>query len=150
MRVRCNFMVDIVNETDIDFDKSIFDFIFDMMKSDSVFVSDATVTLKLSKNNEIKGLNSRFRGCDSVTDVLTFPCCIPNIAFIGDIIVDVGQAERQRGSRTLEKEVCILFIHGLLHLAGFDHLSKKESERMYLYENKYRDRLNKERNNLWK
>jgi rRNA maturation RNase YbeY len=53
-------------------------------------------------------------------------------------VINVEQAERQRGTANLIKELSFLCIHGLLHLAGFDHLTKAERERMVYFEDKYR------------
>ena len=132
-------MIDIVNETEYEINKELLNKIFDSMKADSVFESDATCCVKFSGDEAIKKLNKQYRGCDVVTDVLTFNCEIKNIPFKGDIIINISQAERQRQRISLEKEAASLFIHGLLHLAGMDHLSKKEQERMNLYELRYKE-----------
>ena len=132
-------MIDFVNETDYIINEELLTKIFDRMKEDSVFEKDATCCVKFSEDEAIKTLNKQYRGCDVVTDVLTFNCEIKNIPFKGDIIININQAERQRQKISLEKEVATLFIHGLLHLAGMDHLSKKEQERMNLYELRYKE-----------
>ncbi|MCL1827306.1 MAG: rRNA maturation RNase YbeY, partial [Candidatus Cloacimonetes bacterium] len=113
------------------------------MKEDLIFETDATVCLKLSKNSEIKDINQKYRGKNALTDVLSFPCQIPNIPFKGDIIINTAVADLQRANHTLEKEIAILFIHGLLHLAGMDHIRKKDQAKMQLFELKYLDMLNK-------
>jgi len=133
-----NDCIDLVNDTTFSPDMVLLQHIFDCMKSDSVFTSEAECCLKLSDDATIKELNNRFFGKDTPTDVLTFGCEIKNIPFLGDIIINIDQAERQRGTGTLKREVATLFIHALLHLAGFDHLSKKDQSRMALFENKYR------------
>ena len=130
-------MIDFVNETDFVINSDLFYKIFNSMKEDFVFEHEATCCVKFSGDEVIKALNKQYRGCDLTTDVLTFNCSIKNIPFKGDIIININQAERQRQKVALEKEVATLFIHGLLHLAGMDHLSKKEQERMNLYELKY-------------
>ena len=132
-------MIDFVNETEYQINDDLLNKIFNVMKTDSVFESDATCCVKFSGDDTIKELNKQYRGCDVVTDVLTFNCDIKNIPFKGDIIINVSQAERQRQKISLENEVATLFIHGLLHLAGMDHLSKKEQERMNLYELRYKE-----------
>lgn len=58
---------------------------------------------------------------------------------LGDIVISVETAEKQALNRkfTLYKELCILFIHGMLHLLGYDHdLSKKDAEEMRKQETK--------------
>jgi len=133
-----NESIDLVNDTAFTPDMVLLQHIFDCMKNDSVFTSEAECCLKLSTDATIRELNNKFFGKDSPTDVLTFNCEIKNIPFLGDIIINIDQADRQRGTGTLQKEVATLFIHALLHLAGFDHLSKKDQTRMALFENKYR------------
>ena len=130
-------MIDFVYEIDLKINEEIFHRIFNAMKSDYVFESDAVCCLKFANDDTIRGLNKQYRGCDFITDVLTFNCEIKNIPLKGDIIISVEQAERQRQKISLEKELLTLFIHGLLHLAGMDHMTKKEQERMNLYELKY-------------
>jgi probable rRNA maturation factor len=70
---------------------------------------------------ELRSLNLRFRGKDAVTDVLSFPS--GGSAPIGDIAVSLGRARAQSRERghSLEDEICILMLHGVLHLLGMDH-----------------------------
>jgi probable rRNA maturation factor len=70
---------------------------------------------------ELKSLNLRFRGKDKATDVLSFPSGEKNP--LGDIAISLGRARvqaRERG-HSIETEVCILLLHGVLHLTGMDH-----------------------------
>ncbi len=70
---------------------------------------------------ELKSLNLRFRGKDAATDVLSFPSGEKNP--LGDIAISLGRARvqaRERG-HSIETEVCILLLHGVLHLMGMDH-----------------------------
>ncbi|MCL1827660.1 MAG: rRNA maturation RNase YbeY [Candidatus Cloacimonetes bacterium] len=132
-----------VNETRTKIEPAILQEILQWMKTDLVFEAEATVCLKLSENAEIKEINQKYRGKNALTDVLSFPCQIPNIPFKGDIIINTAVADQQKGNHTLEKEIAILFIHGLLHLAGMDHIRKKDQAKMHLFELKYQDMLNK-------
>ena len=82
------------------------------------------VTVLLTSDPAIKGLNRRFRGKNKPTDVLSFPAP-PELAsqVAGDLAISVPTARRQaqeQGHR-LSAEIKILILHGLLHLAGFDH-----------------------------
>jgi probable rRNA maturation factor len=70
---------------------------------------------------ELKSLNLRFRAKDVTTDVLSFPSGEKNP--LGDIAISLGRARvqaRERG-HSIETEVCILLLHGVLHLMGMDH-----------------------------
>jgi len=135
--------IDLINESQISINIDTLNTIFNWMKEDLVFAKDDTCCLKLSDNKDIQTFNNKYRGNNTMTDVLTFPCEIPNIPFKGDIIVNTIIADNQKGNHTLEKELFILFIHGLLHLAGMNHITKKDQTRMHLYEEKYRDKLRK-------
>jgi probable rRNA maturation factor len=70
---------------------------------------------------EIRSLNRQFRGKDAVTDVLSFPS--EGNDPIGDIAISLGRARAQAREfgHSSEEEVCILLLHGVLHLLGMDH-----------------------------
>jgi probable rRNA maturation factor len=70
---------------------------------------------------ELKSLNLRFRTKDATTDVLSFPSGEKNP--LGDIAISLGRARVQAQERghSIETEVCILLLHGVLHLMGMDH-----------------------------
>jgi probable rRNA maturation factor len=70
---------------------------------------------------ELRALNLRFRGKDAATDVLSFPSGGGDA--IGDIAISLGRARAQARERghSIEQEVCILMLHGILHLLGMDH-----------------------------
>lgn len=70
---------------------------------------------------ELKSLNLRFRGKNAATDVLSFPSGEKNP--LGDIAISLGRARTQARERghSIETEVCVLLLHGILHLMGMDH-----------------------------
>ena len=81
------------------------------------------VNVLLARNAEIRRLNRDFRRLDKPTDVLSFPAVTGEVA--GDIAISADIARRnarQLGHSTTE-EVKVLIVHGLLHLAGYDHES---------------------------
>jgi len=82
-------------------------------------------TIRLAGESEVRALNRRFRGLDRPTDVLSFPAGerLPGGLYAGDILICVPVAEEQarRHSQSLERELLLLMIHGLLHLQGLDH-----------------------------
>ncbi len=67
-------------------------------------------------------MNLSFRGKDYATDVLSFPAGGDD-AFLGDIAISLGRARAQAREfgHTIEQEVQILMLHGVLHLMGHDH-----------------------------
>ena len=69
----------------------------------------------------MRALNRQFRGKDAVTDVLSFPS--DERGFMGDIVVAAGVATRQAkdAGHSVQTELKVLALHGLLHLLGYDH-----------------------------
>jgi len=84
------------------------------------------VNVRVASNEEMRRLNRQFRHKDKATDVLSFPTdraisCEDGIA--GDIAIsaEIAQSNAESLGHSFEAEVKILILHGLLHLAGFDH-----------------------------
>jgi probable rRNA maturation factor len=82
------------------------------------------VDVLLAGSPDLRALNRRFRGKNQATDVLSFPAGDgPRNGFAGDIAisVDIAKQNARRLGHTAADEIKILCLHGLLHLAGFDH-----------------------------
>ena len=84
------------------------------------------VTVLLTTDRTIRDLNRRFRGKDYATDVLSFPSTNPAVGpekIAGDVAISVETARKQAAEQghTLAVELRVLMLHGLLHLAGYDH-----------------------------
>ncbi len=90
------------------------------------------VTVCFVDDREIARLNRKFRGKPKPTDVLSFPANgmgasnfphAKDADFLGDIAISPQAARRNAKlfGRTLEEEIRILILHGVLHLAGYDH-----------------------------
>jgi probable rRNA maturation factor len=101
------------------------------------------VSVLLAGDERIRELNRGFRGEDKSTDVLSFPSAphFPGGGHAGDLAISLETAARQAGERghTLEFEVKVLLLHGLLHLAGYDH--ETDSGEMAQRENRLRKKL---------
>jgi probable rRNA maturation factor len=84
-----------------------------------------TATIRLAGAAEVRTLNRKYRGIDHATDVLSFPLGekLPEGLYAGDVLICMPIAEKQarQNSQSLEKELLLLMIHGLLHLQGLDH-----------------------------
>jgi probable rRNA maturation factor len=91
------------------------------------------VTCLITTDAELRRLNRQFRGEDYATDVLSFP---PD-----DIAISLDRAAEQakKLGHSLEEEVRILMLHGLLHLRGMDH--ETDSGQMRRAETSWRKRL---------
>jgi probable rRNA maturation factor len=94
----------------------------------------------ISGDAELRRLNREFRGMDYATDVLSFPAATPS-AHLGDLAISLGRARAQAREfgHTIEQEVEILMLHGVLHLLGFDH--ETDAGQMARAEKRWRTRL---------
>jgi probable rRNA maturation factor len=100
------------------------------------------VTILLTTDAAIRKLNRQFRGKNKATDVLSFPAAgIGAEAIAGDLAISVPTALRQaiQQGHSLSTEIKVLILHGLLHLAGYDH--EADSGRMARRERLLRSRL---------
>ena len=109
-----------------------------------------SVELNLVDESFIKKTNFEFRGIDKITDVLSFPNLdgirYKNVdkkdfpldlddegnVFLGSIIICEKRAKEQAEEfgHSLERELCYLFCHGLLHLFGYDHITQNDDLEM--------------------
>lgn len=95
------------------------------------------LTLVLTDNEEIQELNRIFRHHDAPTDVLAFPSGErdpdTHRRYLGDVVISLPQAMQQADEHgcPLENEVCLLVVHGILHLLGYDHADEEERQRMW-------------------
>ena len=91
-----------------------------------------TLTLLLSNNRCIKKLNKNFRNKNKSTDILSFPfdkkTLISKKTYIGDIIISYNFMNKPRSQniKSFKEKVIKTFIHGYLHLLGFDHVKDKD------------------------
>jgi probable rRNA maturation factor len=81
------------------------------------------VSVLLTGDEEIRTLNRKYRRKDKATDVLSFPAVEMAEGIAGDLVISLETALMQAEERghTLEMEIKVLLLHGLLHLAGYDH-----------------------------
>lgn len=79
---------------------------------------DTEFSTVLVSDRGIRYYNRRYRGVSEPTDVLAFP--MGEESYLGDILISVETADRQRRS-SLQTELMVLALHGLLHLMGHDH-----------------------------
>lgn len=98
--------------------------------------TDVDLSLLITDDATVRGLNSRYRGQDQATDVLSFALeadagidasgfVMPpgETAHLGDVIISYPRAAAQAAERNhpVEDELALLVVHGVLHLLGYDH-----------------------------
>jgi probable rRNA maturation factor len=111
------------------------------------------VTVLLTTDKAMRRLNRQFRGKDKATDVLSFPAAMPSPVsesrpgvprrpeIAGDLAISVHTARKQADvlGHALAVEIKVLMLHGLLHLAGYDH--ERDDGEMARLEQRLRARL---------
>jgi probable rRNA maturation factor len=110
-------------------------------------VPEGDLTIALVDETRIQGLNRDFLGQDAPTDVLSFPADEPDpetgCLYLGDVVIWVARAAEQARERghTVEAEMQLLVVHGVLHLLGHDHARTAEKERMWVAQARVLERL---------
>ena len=93
------------------------------------------LTVLLSNNKKIKQLNKKFRKKDKPTDILSFPFgkkISKSIVYLGDIIISYDFINKPKSLNILQfkDKLTKIFIHGFLHLVGFNHIKVSEFKKM--------------------
>ena len=99
---------------------------------------DQEISILLADDEKVRKLNKQYRGQDLATDVLSFPQNAGDMEgmnrhLLGDVVISTVTAKRQsiEHGLSLEEEIVLLLIHGILHLLGLDHeRSDKEARHM--------------------
>lgn len=99
------------------------------------------LSVSFVSKDTIQQLNREYRNIDKVTDVISFALMDDDIKIhgledeqdLGDIFICVDQAQIQAQdlNQSLEKELEFLFIHGVLHLFGYDHIKQADEDIMF-------------------
>jgi len=101
-----------------------------------------SLTLLLSNNKNIKILNKNFRNKNKSTDILSFPLNrkikISKETYLGDIIISFNFINKPKSQniKQFKEKIIKIFIHGFLHLLGFDHIKNKDYFKMLKEEEK--------------
>ncbi len=100
-------------------------------------LSDDIIGIIITGDREIHQLNRDYREIDQPTDVLSFNQNYTDpetgLEYLGDVIISVPTAKKQAqiGGHSLDQEIQLLVIHGILHLAGFDHDTRLNQSKMW-------------------
>ena len=98
------------------------------------------LSILLTDNKNMKKLNSKFRGKKKPTDVLSFP--LDKKDYIGDIAISFEFVNKKSHLSSFNYELDRLWIHGYLHLVGYDHKKNKDYLKMIKKENQLINKLN--------
>jgi len=95
----------------------------------------AELSILLIGADHIRRLNARFAGNDYATDVLSFPMMDDeeaNESMLGDVVLcpEIARANAEKLNHSLDRELNVLLVHGILHLLGYDHQGKTDQSEM--------------------
>ncbi len=110
-------MIDLENNTEFEIDIL-------MLEKIANSLTKKDIELLVVKNDEIKELNKEHRKIDKATDVLSFPMDFDFVNMpLGSIVIstDFVEEKSKEYGHSFNEEFSLLFIHGILHLLGFDH-----------------------------
>ena len=109
-------------------------------------------TLLLSNDTHIKRLNKKFRKKNKTTDVLSFPfykkkelkkkLYNKKEIYLGDIIINLNKVRNKKNKNSFIFEFDKLWVHGLVHLFGYDHKKNLDFRKMQFVEKKFLSYLN--------
>lgn len=125
---------------------------FDLLKSCFDFLQlkfSPIISVSLIDNENIHVLNKEYRGIDRPTDVISFAYLDNNpnkdlylkgdtTVVLGEIYISIPKAieQAQQYNHSLQREMSFLFVHGLLHLLGYDHMNENDEKIMFDLQNK--------------
>ena len=87
------------------------------------FLGVGDVELVFVNDDEMREINHEQRGIDKATDVLSFPYEQVSDGLMGSVVISTDTASRVAGElgHSIECEIALLFLHGILHILGYDH-----------------------------
>ena len=105
---------------------------------------DPIVSVTFVDNKYIHKINKKYRQIDRPTDVISFAFLdsennydtilySQGVVILGDIYISIEKAKEQaiEYQHSLHRELCFLFVHGLLHLLGYDHMNEEDEKEMF-------------------
>jgi len=103
-----------------------------------------TFTILLTNSLQLKTLNKKFRKKNKATDVLSFPFLLPgnlklkknNLFYLGDLAVSFEIIKHRSKNNSFFIEFDKVWVHGFLHLLGYDHIKNKDYNKMIKIEKK--------------
>ena len=139
--------LEIDNRSGVELDASVYEkveeYIIITLQQENV-LGPCEISFSLVIPEEIQELNAEYRNIDKETDVLSFPMLefpededmltyetgIP--VMLGDIVISTTRAAEQAEAygHSLEREICYLSVHSVLHLLGYDHMEEDEKRVM--------------------
>lgn len=116
-------------------------------------VKNGLVSFVFVDNKKIREINKEYRGIDRETDVISFAFMDEDInpdtdyTNYGEIYISLEKTLSQslEYGHSFDRELCFLTVHGLLHLLGYDHMTKEDEKVMFSLQDKILNKLGIER-----
>jgi probable rRNA maturation factor len=115
------------------------------------FEKHSELSVVLTGNEEVRKLNRRYRGKDRTTDVLSFamlegkklPRAFHGSVVLGDVVINVPMTRLRaaQNGRPFKRELAELLVHGVLHLLGYDHGTRRQEKRMLALQKKLLEKI---------
>lgn len=133
--------VNLISSDDYNLPKSLLESLEQVfiLVSNSEGLEDANINLSLISSKEMQSLNKQYRGFDKDTNVLSFEnqdISREHTKNIGDIAICYPYVvdEAKKENKELDNHITHMFIHGTLHILGYDHENESEANNMELKE----------------
>ncbi len=109
-------MIEIEKKVECEIDEALLEKI-------TVHFTKKKIDLLITTDDEIRTINKNYRNIDKATDVLSFPYEKSKLSPLGSIVISLDRVNEAAANfgHSQKEEIALLFIHGLLHLLGFDH-----------------------------
>ncbi|MBS4536901.1 rRNA maturation RNase YbeY [Clostridium sp. D2Q-11] len=123
---------------EVDIEQTINSVVEECLKYED-YGTDYEISVSFVNNKEIKDLNTKFRGKNKETDVLSFPMEDENdiniegqVPILGDIVISAQKAQEQAEdyNHSLRREIAYLTAHSMFHLMGYDHMNEEDKKIM--------------------
>ena len=118
-----------------------YDYLYDVLNSTLKHekADNSIFTIIFVEDDEIHRINKEYRNVDRITDVISFAfedyqdIVYNDIRMLGDIYICIPQMKRQANEygHSEKRELSFLAVHGLLHLLGYDHMTKEDEKVMF-------------------
>jgi probable rRNA maturation factor len=134
-------------ETEFPFAESLLEYAANATLEHQSHSLDSELSIILTNDARLHELNLNYLGVDAPTDVLSFPASETDpetgAHYVGDILISIprAQAQAQAAGHSLEAEVQLLVVHGVLHLLGHDHAQAEDKGRMWKAQAEILERL---------
>jgi probable rRNA maturation factor len=130
--------IEVINNSGYRCDEKLLELVASFAMNKLSLHDECELAITIVDLDEMASLNLQWMGESGATDVLAFPMdeLVPGAiepGLIGDIVLSPGYAEKGavQAGHSLDEELQLLTVHGLLHLLGYDHRDEREGEAMF-------------------